>query len=290
MKEKIMKVLRGPLLSSVIYVALGLSLILLPSGSINVLCKVVFGVVMIGAGLYHVLLHVMDHKNATFLDLFSGVILTVFGGYLFMNPLLVINLIPVILGALVLADSIWTLRAAYRLKQRSRGSWKILAVGCLVFIALGVVMIVNPFKVRTQQVIFDGSVLLANGIADYLFWGMLFFGIRHADKEEQNQQEAEEKENKWSAGKTGKEDQPAYEEWSSSAPEIAEKPADAEPVIEEEPEHVVAEIVVPSEEPEENAEIEQELPVLPALETSVPKKTPEPIVLVLPGAETDDAE
>lgn len=190
MREKIKGILRGPLISSVFYIALGTLLALLPVESVNIICKVVFGIIMILAGVYHTLLHLLESRNATMLDLFSGVILIVFGSFLFTNPLIVVKLLPVLLGSFILADSLWTLRGAIRLKKRKRGSWKILLLGSILFIALAAVLIINPFTVVKQTIIFAGCVLVANGVADLIFFGMIFFGIRKAEKEAKALEEA----------------------------------------------------------------------------------------------------
>ena len=65
MEEKKNKIFRGQLPVSVIYVLLGLCLALMPVETVNVLCKVVFGLVLIGAGLYHIFLFVFEKENDT---------------------------------------------------------------------------------------------------------------------------------------------------------------------------------------------------------------------------------
>ena len=42
----------------------------MPVETVNVLCKVVFGLVLVGAGLYHIVIYVLEKENATILDLF----------------------------------------------------------------------------------------------------------------------------------------------------------------------------------------------------------------------------
>ena len=88
-EEKKNRVLKGQIPTSVFFILFGLSLALMPVNTVNILCKVVFGLVLIGAGLYHVFIFVMEKENATILDLFSGVIVMVIGVFLFMNPQIV---------------------------------------------------------------------------------------------------------------------------------------------------------------------------------------------------------
>lgn len=70
MEEKKSKILRGQIPTSVFYILFGLCLALMPVETVNVLCKVVFGLVLIGAGVYHILIFVLEKDNSTILDLF----------------------------------------------------------------------------------------------------------------------------------------------------------------------------------------------------------------------------
>ena len=110
MEEKKSKILRGQIPTSVFYILFGLCLALMPVETVNVLCKVVFGLVLIGAGVYHILIFVLEKDNSTILDLFSGVIVLVIGIFLFMNPTVVVKLLTLMLGAFILVDSIWMMR------------------------------------------------------------------------------------------------------------------------------------------------------------------------------------
>ena len=101
MEEKKIKILRGQIPTSVFYILFGLCLALMPVETVNVLCKVVFGLVLIGAGVYHILIFVLEKDNSTILDLFSGVIVLVIGIFLFMNPTVVVKLLTLMLGCLL---------------------------------------------------------------------------------------------------------------------------------------------------------------------------------------------
>ena len=101
MEEKKSKILRGQIPTSVFYILFGLCLALMPVETVNVLCKVVFGLVLIGAGVYHILIFVLEKDNSTILDLFSGVIVLVIGIFLFMNPTVVVKLLTLMLGAFI---------------------------------------------------------------------------------------------------------------------------------------------------------------------------------------------
>lgn len=173
MSKRFSKILKGQITSSVFYVLFGLCLILMPVKTVDVICKVVFGLVLIGAGCYHVYIYVREKEGSTILDLLSGVIVLVLGGFLFYNPQVVVKLLPLLLGAFVLVDSIWTLQGCLKLKKYERQEWKALLLGSLIFIVLGIVMVINPFPGVKYTVIFAGWVLLLNGAADLVFLMLL---------------------------------------------------------------------------------------------------------------------
>ncbi len=217
MGERIAKILKGQIATSVIYILLGLCLIFMPVKTVYIICKVVFGIVLIAAGLYHVMIYLMEKANATLLDLFSGSILLVLGGFLFFNPQIVIKILPILLGAFILIDSIWSLQGCRKLKKRKRGEWKLLLLGSLLFIGLGITLVVNPFSVIKYTIIFAGWVLLCNGILDMVFMILLKKGLKEIQKLA-GEAEAETKEEL---------QKPVYEEWkgtpSNTADEVQEE-------------------------------------------------------------------
>ena len=174
--------MKGEIVSSVFYLAFGLCLILIPDQTVNIICKIVFGLVMIAAGVYHIAIYAAEKEKATILDLFTGVIVTVLGIFLFFTPQIVIRILPYLLGAFVLVDSIWKIKGSYRLKKAERGRWKILLIGCLIFIALGISMLFYSFMSVTKMILFSGIILTADGAVDIVFLVMLRLGMRKTEK------------------------------------------------------------------------------------------------------------
>ena len=145
------KILKGQVVTSISYIVFGVCLVCMPVNMINVICKFVFGILLILVGLYHILIYVAEKLSATIFDLFSGGVLLVVGVFLFMNPQIVIKLLPVpYCGTFILVDSIWTLKGSFRLKKRNMGTWKFLLIGSLIFIGLGIALVVNPFTMAKR--------------------------------------------------------------------------------------------------------------------------------------------
>ena len=182
MGKKVSDFLKSEIISSVFYLAFGLCLILIPDQTVNIICKIVFGLIMIASGIYHIVIYTAEKEKATILDLFTGVIVMVLGIFLFFTPQIVIRILPYLLGAFVLVDSIWKIKGSYRLKKAQRGRWKIIFLGCLVFIALGVSMLFYSFMSVNQMLLFSGIILTADGAADIVFLIMIRLGMRKSEK------------------------------------------------------------------------------------------------------------
>lgn len=219
MREKISRILKGQAATSLIYILLGLCLICMPVDAVNIICRFIFGVVLIAAGLYHIWIYVQEKQNSTLMDLFSGGLILVLGIFLFYNPEVVVSLLPVLLGTFILTDSVWVLKGCVKMKKRdSQGlEWKILLAGSLIFIALGAVMIVNPFSAVKVMIVFAGAVLLANGIVDLVFLFLIRKGIKTLTEFRQRAKEKEE-----AAAAELQEQEPVYAPWSSRNKQEAE--------------------------------------------------------------------
>ncbi len=183
MWEKINNFLKGQIVTSIIYVALGACLAFMPVNTINVVCKFIFGILLILVGFYHILIYILEKLNSTILDLFSGAVLMVIGIFLFMNPQIVVKLLPILLGTFILVDSIWSLKGSLKLKKNGSGFWKILLIGSLIFIGLGVSLVLNPFTMVKYTVIFAGWIFLCNGVVDLIYLILLRHGLKELKQE-----------------------------------------------------------------------------------------------------------
>ena len=183
MWEKINNFLKGQIVTSIIYIALGVCLAFMPVNTINVICKFVFGILLIFVGFYHILIYILEKLNSTILDLFSGGVLMVIGIFLFMNPQIVVKLLPILLGTFILVDSIWSLKGSLKLKKHGSGTWKFLLIGSLIFVGLGISLVLNPFAMVKYTVIFAGWIFLSNGVTDLVYLVLLRRGLKELKQE-----------------------------------------------------------------------------------------------------------
>lgn len=169
MKEKLIGILKTQIVSSLFFIILGICLIIMPVTMVNIICKVIFGLLLIGAGGYHVFLYVKANRNPNLLDLFSGVLLLVLGGFLFFNPQVVVKLLPVLLGTFILIDSIWIFYGCMNMRKSNRAEWKVFTIISVIFVVLSIVLAFHPFENIKSTIIFAGCVLFVKGITDIVF-------------------------------------------------------------------------------------------------------------------------
>lgn len=227
MKERLKKLFKGQTAAAILYTLMGLCLIVMPVTSVYVICKVVFGLMLIAGGLYHIWIYMWEKEHATILDLFSGGILLVFGGFLFLNPQIVVKLLPVLFGVFVLVDSIWAFQSAFRLKKRNRGEWKILVIVSVIFLGLGGALIVNPFTEVKYTAVFAGWVTLTNGLSDLVFLFLFRRGMKAVGSqgEDPKAREKEEPVSEEPAIEAAKSQEEKTMEGKTPEKEILESPA-----------------------------------------------------------------
>lgn len=210
----------------------------------------------------HIFLFAAEKDKATILDLFSGVIVFVIGLFLFTNPQIVVKLLPLMLGALVLVDSIWTLRGSMKLKKRTQETWKFLLIESLVFVGLGVFLMMYNFQSINGMLMFAGWAFLVDGILDVVSFVMLKKGLsgevqtaadetpeKHAEKEPDTK--AEE------AAEEAAEEKEIIPEWNSRAASVSTEVIPPEDVTVEDTQEI-SEAETKEENPESDHLEEQE--------------------------------
>ena len=172
-QKKIGDILQSEIASAVFFIVLGLCFLAIPVQTVDVICRIIFGVLLIFAGLFNIVMYLVDGVRTTVFNMFAGVIVLVLGWFMFENPQIVVKLLPRLLGALVIVDSAWQIRAAFRLKKREISIWNTFLIVGILCAILGVIMIINPFQTVRRTILFSGIIFLLNGVLDIVFYLIL---------------------------------------------------------------------------------------------------------------------
>ena len=177
-KDRIFDFFASEIASALFFLIVGIGLVAFPTQTMFFFAKIVFGVLLIFAGLYNTVMFLLGKKRLTVFHLYSGVVMLVLGLYMFINPEVIYEVLPQLLGGLVIVDSVWMMQASFRYYKVEDPGWKIFLPAGLVCFGLGIIIAVNPFAEVHSTVFFGGIVFIINGIADIFFSVIMLKDVR----------------------------------------------------------------------------------------------------------------
>ena len=147
---------------SVLYLALGIFLLMVPGTALNVVCYALGGVVLLGAVIQLVRYFLVERGIfQSQLTLISGLVCLALGGFLILRSDIVVRILPIF-------DSLGRVQNALELRRCGYGSWKGFLLLALLSVVLGVVMIVDPFGAMETLVMAIGVILIIESALNLL--------------------------------------------------------------------------------------------------------------------------
>ena len=170
-------------LSAVICVILGIVLLVWPGQSTQVVCMVL-GIVLGGFGIIQIILYLAT-KEKTMVShsmMMLGVVLAVIGGWIVLKPETIIKAVPMIVGILIVIHGFHNAVQAIDLKKMQYDNWWVALLLSLLTVALGVVLICNPFTIVDTVVRIIGAFLVYDGLSDMWILSRVFKTKKNRDK------------------------------------------------------------------------------------------------------------
>ena len=170
-------------LSAVICVILGIVLLVWPGQSTQVVCMVL-GIVLGGFGLIQIILYLAT-KEKTMVShsmMMLGVVLAVIGGWIVLKPETIIKAVPMIVGILIVIHGFHNAVQAIDLKKMQYDNWWVALLLSLLTVALGVVLICNPFTIVDTVVRIIGAFLVYDGLSDMWILSRVFKTKKNQEK------------------------------------------------------------------------------------------------------------
>lgn len=149
-----------------VYLALGLALVFAPDMSARVLCYAC-GAALAVVGLLAVWRFAAARQERLLFAWFSlvyGVLFTVLGIFLLVQPDTVLTVLPAVFGVFVLLDSLGRIQNALELRRAGLVRWWGMLFFALLSVVLGVLILINPFAALTTTVRVIGAVLLIESV------------------------------------------------------------------------------------------------------------------------------
>ena len=157
------------ILMSILYLALGIFLLMVPGTALNIVCYALGGVVLACAAVQ--LVRYFAVERGVFqsqLTLISGLVCLGLGAFLIIRSDLVVRILPIVFGLFVIFDSLGRIQNALELRRCKYSSWKGFLLLAVLSIVLGIVMILDPFGTMETLVMAIGVILIIEGALNLL--------------------------------------------------------------------------------------------------------------------------
>lgn len=155
-------------LSALCFIALGVFLLGWPDLSRIWICRLLGAALLVTGGVY-VISHFVKSKGAAAVfqyDLILGVILAIVGVWLLTTPDLIITFLQYILGAILVIHGVIDLQGALNLRSGGSSHWWPACLIALITLALGAIVIWNPFASINALLMLVGIALIYDGVSD----------------------------------------------------------------------------------------------------------------------------
>lgn len=155
------------LLTGLLYILLGIVALVIPE-TMEKLLGYLLAVVLILAGAVSMISYLLRdaHQNYYHNDFLHGLISIGAGCFVLFKVEFIISLIPFLLGILVLISGLSKLQDVIDMNRMEYGNWVVMLVFALLNVALGVLLMCNPFESATILFRLIGIGLIFSGVTD----------------------------------------------------------------------------------------------------------------------------
>ena len=161
MTKYIQRYAKGSIVLSICLIVLSLFLIFKPDTSLNVIF-ICLGCFLLILGIIHTISYFTspkEYKVVSF-ELIEGILCIILGFVLIFNPTIIKAFLPIIIGSWMIINGVIKLQFAFNLKSADNTSWKIVLILSFVTLALGIIMVINPFATLSLLTMICGITLL----------------------------------------------------------------------------------------------------------------------------------
>ena len=168
--DKLMKkFFRSSIVTSTILIILGLLLIFQSEVTIMTISYIIGGI-LIALGVLAVIKFIQgtNKEGKSELDIVYGIVTTILGILIIMNPQAIASVIPFILGIAIIISSATKLQYAFELKANNNRLWKVTMLISILSTLFGVILLFNPFKGAVMFTKIVGIFILGYAILDII--------------------------------------------------------------------------------------------------------------------------
>lgn len=168
---------------AVVMLVFGILFIVLPPGMLHIVCYIA-GALAILWGACGIVMVIRHGDGSKAYDVVLNAVIVVAGVLLLLAPEFIADIITILLGILLIVDSIFKIHESLSLYKRKVRGWLAVAIAGAVCAALGLIVVLNPFATVRLLMIFIGVSMLVDAV---LSFAILFVSAANAVKDEREQ-------------------------------------------------------------------------------------------------------
>lgn len=144
----------------------------------------ILGIVLGGFGILQIILYLATREKTMVSHsmMMLGIVLAVIGVWIVLKPDTIIKAIPMIVGILIVIHGLHNAVQAIDLKKMQYDNWWVALLLSLLTVALGAVLICNPFTIVDTVVQIIGAFLIYDGLSDMWILSRLFKTKKNREK------------------------------------------------------------------------------------------------------------
>lgn len=167
--KKVKKNFTLSLVSSIIFVILGLFLFIKPDATITTVSYII-GAFLLIVGIISIFKYFkFDYEISAFdFDLVYGVLVIIAGFYFIFKPTLLSSLFSTILGIWIIVNSVTKFQYALVLKKLQKEDFKYILILSLLTFAWGILLLINPLKTVLKATQIIGVFIIIYSVLDIM--------------------------------------------------------------------------------------------------------------------------
>lgn len=168
MEELFKKMMLPSIISSIVFLILGVIMFIYPELTLEIIAKVI-GFTIIGIGIIGILQYIKNREQASFKFNLIYVLTTIILGIVAVYRYKVISsILPVILGIWVCFDSFIKLRMAIGIKNMGIANYKYPLFMSIFSLVIGIFLVLNPFLTATFIVKLVAASIIIYSVIDII--------------------------------------------------------------------------------------------------------------------------
>ncbi len=165
--EYIKKYEKRSILTSIIMILIAILLIIKPVAMLDTFVTI-FGIGILLDGIFSIILYIITDREQKIYSnaLVEGIFGIIIASLILINKNVMIAIIPVLVGIWIIIKSITKMQLSFNVRSVNEKSWVLILISSLITLAIGIIILVDPFETMISITMLAGILLLTTGIID----------------------------------------------------------------------------------------------------------------------------